>query len=420
MGISGQPEQTNRTDVRKLALLCAVVYFSGYVTRVTLAAVLVAVDANGFASQETAAFALSMMALFYGVGQLISGWLGDRLDPRYVVFAGLAVTSSCNVAAGLFGGSALVPVWAVNGFAQSLLWPPLVRIMATNMDRRSYDRTCAGVNIGALAGTVSVYLVSPLLIELAGIRSVFFASASVSTLLSVVWMVRAPRMGPAAGREENAIVRDGFAGARKYVLLVMIVCAALLFGSLRDGITNWMPVYLYDRFGIDSSSAILAGILIPLAGIAAYALTGFVHEKVLKNEMTCAAAVFAVGACAAAVLLLFGSGSAVLSAICLALAAGSTHGINLIIISVVPPYFARRGRVSLVAGVLNAFVYAGGAGATYGVSGLLAENGQEIYRILIICIAAAGGLLCLAASAFWKKRAPAEAENNALDKNAES
>ena len=392
-------EQNKRADVRKLALLCAAVYYSGYVTRVNLAAVLVAVETNGFSSQETAAFALSLMALFYGIGQLVSGWLGDRLDPRNVVFSGLVLTSVCNVAAG-------------NGFAQSLLWPPLVRIMATHMDRRSYDRTCAEVNIGALAGTMSVYLVSPLLITLAGIRSVFFVSASVSALLSVVWMIRAPRMRPGAGREENVIVRDGFAGIRKYVLLGMIVCTALLFGALRDGITNWMPVFLYDRFGIDPSSAILAGLLIPLAGIAAYALTGIVHEKVLKNEMACAAAVFAVGACAAAVLLLFGSGSAVLSAVCLAMAAGSTHGINLIIISVVPPYFARSGRVSLTAGVLNAFVYAGGAGATYGVSALLAESGQGIYQVLILCTAAAGGLLCLAASAFWKKRIPAEPDKS--------
>ena len=405
-------EQNKRADVRKLALLCAAVYYSGYVTRVNLAAVLVAVETNGFSSQETAAFALSLMALFYGIGQLVSGWLGDRLDPRNVVFSGLVLTSVCNVAAGLAGGSTLVPVWAVNGFAQSLLWPPLVRIMATHMDRRSYDRTCAEVNIGALAGTMSVYLVSPLLITLAGIRSVFFVSASVSALLSVVWMIRAPRMRPGAGREENVIVRDGFAGIRKYVLLGMIVCTALLFGALRDGITNWMPVFLYDRFGIDPSSAILAGLLIPLAGIAAYALTGIVHEKVLKNEMACAAAVFAVGACAAAVLLLFGSGSAVLSAVCLAMAAGSTHGINLIIISVVPPYFARSGRVSLTAGVLNAFVYAGGAGATYGVSALLAESGQGIYQVLILCTAAAGGLLCLAASAFWKKRIPAEPDKS--------
>ena len=404
-------EQKDRAAVRKLALLCTAVYFSGYVTRVNLAAVLVAVEASGFSSRETAVLALSLTALFYGAGQLVSGWLGDRFDPRNVVFAGLALTTVCNVAAGIAGGSALAPVWAVNGFAQSLLWPPLVRILATNLDKKSYERTAALVNTGALTGTMCVYLLSPLLIRFAGIRSVFFVSALVSAFLAVIWMIRAPHMPPSSGREEHPALNGGFSGIRKWVLLAMIVCTILIFGAQRDGITNWMPVYLSDRFGIDPSSAILSGVLIPLAGTAAYALTGFLHEKVLKNEMICGAAVFAAGACAAAGLVLFGSGSAVVSAVCLALVAGATHGINLIFISVVPPMLARRGRVSLTAGLFNAFVYAGGAAATYGVSALGGESGHGMYLLLILCTAAAGGLLCLAASALWKKRNPAEPEN---------
>lgn len=67
----------------------------------------------------------------YGIGQLLCGFLGDKFQPRKMIFTGLAATSLCNLLAALFPRmEVIIPLWCLNGFFQSMLWPPLVRIMA--------------------------------------------------------------------------------------------------------------------------------------------------------------------------------------------------------------------------------------------------------------------------------------------------
>ena len=40
-------------------------------------------------------------------------------------------------------------LWSINGFAQSLMWPPLVKIMATNLNSADYERACVRVSWGS-------------------------------------------------------------------------------------------------------------------------------------------------------------------------------------------------------------------------------------------------------------------------------
>ena len=52
---------------------------------------------------------------------------------------------------------------------------------------------------------------------------------------------------------------------------------------------------------------------------------------------------------------------------------GCMYGINLMLISRIPRYFAERGNISVVSGILNAATYAGSSLGTWG-SGAIAEN----------------------------------------------
>ena len=71
------------------------------------------------------------------------------------------------------------------------------------------------------------------------------------------------------------------------------------------------------------------------------------------------------------------------------------HGINLLLISCLPGRFARFGRVSTVAGLVNAFIYIGAASATYGFARISEPLGWGVTVLSWIVVAAVGILLAV-------------------------
>ena len=73
---------------------------------------------------------------------------------------------------------------------------------------------------------------------------------------------------------------------------------------------------------------------------------------------------------------------------------GAMHGVNLILISMLPPYYKKQGKTATVSGVLNACTYVGSAISTYGVARLSGTIGWNKTIFVWVIIAAAGTLLC--------------------------
>ena len=81
----------------------------------------------------------------------------------------------------------MLSIWCVNGFAQSFMWPPLVRLMSVLLSDEEYKKASAKVSWGSSIGTIAVYLISPLLISLFGWKSVFIFSAVCGAVMIFVW-----------------------------------------------------------------------------------------------------------------------------------------------------------------------------------------------------------------------------------------
>ena len=75
----------------------------------------------------------------YGAGQIISGLLGDKINPKKLITWGLAASALMNFAVPLCKSPAgITAVWCVNGFAQALMWPPIVRIFSEYLTPSRY------------------------------------------------------------------------------------------------------------------------------------------------------------------------------------------------------------------------------------------------------------------------------------------
>lgn len=392
----------NKRQVTRLMLLFMTTYLISYLTRVNYAAVVTEIaDAEGIL-RSVASLALTGSAVTYGVGQLLSGWLGDRIQPRTLVFCGLLTTLLTNLLIPLCGAAyQMTAVWCVNGLAQAFMWPPLVRLMSTLFSQTDYKRACVVVSWGSSLGTILVYLASPLCIRLAGWRSVFFVSAAAAAAMAAVWVRKCPRVVPALP-EKPVDMAPTRAFPWSPMLAVVLFCIVLQ-GSLRDGVTTWLPSLLSDAFGLGNETSILSGVVLPVFGMAAFQLASVVYRRAVHNELTLAGLLFAGGALSVLLLALFHADGAVFSVAAAALLTGCMHGVNLMLICMLPPYYAGYGRISLVSGMFNACTYIGSAASAYGMAAFSESFGWDSTILLWFAVALTGGALCFVFSRQWGK-----------------
>ncbi len=401
-----------RAEARRLTLLCAAVYFCSYLTRLDYGAVMVEmVRAEGF-SRVDASAALTGLFITYGFGQLISGYLGDRVKPQLLIFFGLIACGLMNLLIPFCSSPAwMTVVWSVNGLAQAMMWPPLVRIMSQHMTESEYKVATVHVSWGSSLGTIVIYLMIPLLLKVSSWRGVFYCAAAVGMGMAAFWMARYGRVERTLPLQEQAAPADepgdagkSGGGLRALMPLLAIMMGVIICqGTLRDGITTWMPTYLADTYHMESGKSILTGVLLPLFGMVCYQIVLWMNRKLVKNELQCAAIIFGVGLVSLLALRLLHAHSFALSVLILAFAVASMHGVNLIMTCMTPKYLAGSGKISMISGLLNACTYIGSALSMYGVALIADRFGWTVTESLWCAVALLGTLCAAACVPKWGK-----------------
>lgn len=409
-------EKNVRSGGKLLVALACLVYFTSYLTRLNFGAVLVEfLNATGL-SEDIGGLIGSALFFSYGFGQLVSGFLGDRLPPERIILVGICTTAVCNV---LFPflpeGWMFVVIWAVNGLAQAMFWPPLIRILAANFKGEGYAAAASAVITVSQLTNIAIYLAVPAAIVTLGWRYVFFIPAAVAVAVGVVWVIfYAPAVS--ACKRQNASETDAKTekgtpeNTKEPLLPLLLSCGMPLIlvaiasqGFLRDGITTWMPSVLTALYGLGEASSILMSVMLPIFGILAIYGVAFLYRRFLRNEVIGAAIFFLTGAvCSVLLYFTFGVGAAFM-VVFGSLLVGLMHGINLLLISYIPGRFASRGIVSTVSGITNAATYIGSTLSSY-LFAVLAQNIGWSYTILFwagVCLL--GALACFFALRRWNR-----------------
>ncbi len=401
----------HRPTANLLAWLCALTYLGSYMTRVNFAAV--TVDIMKDMSCEKSAISAVTTALFisYGVGQLVSGKLCDKFQPHKIASLGLLSSVILNF---LIPFCTTIPqmtaVWFINGLAQAMMWPPIVKIMATYLHTNDYQRASVIVSWGGMGGTVVVYLVSSLCITISGWRTVFYICAGVTMAIWALWSIAYPRLISRAEQSEAENLPTGATESPAptltmprtlYFVLIPILLISVVQGALRDSITTWLPNYIVETFDMGDSIAVLSGVIIPIVNMAIYPIVLKFYRRFFTNELVCAATIFVLST-ALAVLLYFTYASvAIVGVLLLALICATMHAINFLIIALVPKRFSRFGNVGTISGLLNSFVYVGSSISIWGIARIAETWGWQM-TIAVWGIAAAVGIgLCLSVARKW-------------------
>ncbi len=409
-----------RTEARRagvLILLCCAVYFMSYITRHNYAAALAEIVADMGISKQQGSYAVTGMFITYGVGQLLSGWLGDKLPPRWVIFGGLAATGLCNLGMSLLPNiTSMTVLWCLNGVAQAMLWPPLVRIMAENLSGEDYRRASVLVSIAASCGSILVYLMVPACIALSGWRLSFLLPAVLSILTAAIWTIAEPKYESKTVQARKVSQTASEKGVMRRAIylsgLIPIMVGIVLQGMLRDGITTWMPTYITEVYHLQTGASILTTVALPIFSILSISAASALQRKV-KSDLNASALLFGLAFAASGVLYFGIRAGAVLSVVCMTLITGCMHGINMLLISRLPAYFQKYGRVSTISGILNTFTYVGSAISAYGFAAFADRYGWNFTILLWAGIALLGTVFLTLSCKRWNRFAKSVSKEQA-------
>ena len=389
--------------------LCSLVYFVSYFSRKDFAAVMEGMISDFVIERSLAGLALTMLFIFYGAGQLISGYLGDKFKPSYIIMFGLSTTALCNLCMPLVSSDALmVAIWGVNGFAQAMLWPPIVKILSAHLEHEQYVTANVIVTSAAHVSTILLYLYAPLCLKFMNWKMVFFTSSALALLALGIFIIALSFVLPKEPTV-SVVKKSSVAASNEPVMrlfkktgVIPIFVCIVMCGFLRDGIESWLPTLYAEAFNRDPEESILVAVILPIFSILSVSFIKAVHKvKVFNNEATGTALLFGVAVVLCVPLAFFISISAVwarvISLFLTAFICAAMHGINFLLISCIPGRFARYGRASTVSGVTNSCIYIGAAIATYGIALVSEEMGWTVTVISWIAIAIVGIVMTIPA-----------------------
>lgn len=387
------------------------VYASSYFIRTCYGASIAAIVDEGMFGKGQVGLIGTVFFVCYGVGQLISGLVGDKINPFYMIlFGSFAGALSCFAMSVANTLALMMIIWALNGFFQSMLWSPILRIFSETIDSGLRKNAILNVSLSLPVGTICAYLVSTVIIKFLSWKYIFvcggfcilFAAAFVFFVFLYTKRDIQKTTVPTV-RQKDEKGKSSFFSLATVSGLFIIAVPSFLHGMMRDGITNWVPTMIGETYSISPSMSVLLTILLPIFNaFGAYAVTP-IYKKFRENEMKTAGFVGAIVVIPLFLLLFNGKISVFVILILLALTTSIMYALNYLIISLVPVRFSKYAATSTVSGVLNSAAHIGAAVSSYGFGAVAQKFGWTVVVLLWLVSAMMIFVFSLLSNKKWKK-----------------
>ena len=297
--------------------------------------------------------------LGYALGLLLIIPLGDKVANHRILRFDFLVMIGSLIAVAMSGSLwLLIAASFLVGFTSMIphLFVPMTARLATDENRgRSIGIVMSGLLIGVLGSRV----LSGIIGEIFGWRTVFYLAATMMTALFVLLTLKLPRLDPTYEGSYFELMRSiGHYFKKEPRLRLAALRGALCFGAFSAFWTT-LVFLMEDNFGYGSSVAGLFGLL-GIGGALAAAQVGKLNDRMSKNKIVVAAIAVMI---ASWIVFVFSGKSIigiVVGVILIDLAQQALHITNQNIILVKNP--EARNRINTV--YMVSF-FLGGAGGTF-------------------------------------------------------
>ncbi len=368
----------------RLFFLCAITYVIALFGRLSYSSVMAEIIVQEGLTKAQAGLIGTALCSVYGVFQIFSGMIGDKVSPKKLIFTGVMGSGILNLFMGLSSTYNLMLIlWAINGVFQSFVWSPVARIFAEMMPPSYRKKACSNAAITYPLATVIIYFTASIMLGSFGWRSVFLISSVLMITVSFFWLFRMnwyQKQTQDNGETETVSLSEqeqSSSGSLFQLMMVsgviFAVVGALSHGMLRDGIQSWVPSLMTENFHFDTSLSVALAIILPLLNISGVFITKAIAKHHIHNELNGSAGFFVVTILSLLVLFFVCGNNAILSLVMMTIASTCMVGSNIMLINLMPIHFGAIGRSSSITGVLNCSAYLGSSLSSYGI-GVVADH----------------------------------------------
>ena len=265
-----RPERVQRpvttAEWRVLALLVLSVCLN-YIDRTSFAAAAPAISAEFQISPSHLGLILSAFFWLYPPFQIVSGWLVDRFDVRWVLGIGFVLWSVVTGLTGFAGSAAtLLMIRVALGATESPAYPSYGKIIASTFPENRRGICNSLIEVGNQVGPALATVLGGLVVSAFGWRVLFFSISLVGLLWLPAWIIWGPRRIPRA----RTVERRGGPSFRD--ILRQPSAWGTFFGLFAINyvwifLVTWLPSYLVmERHFSTKMMAIFASV--PFWGLA--------------------------------------------------------------------------------------------------------------------------------------------------------
>ena len=375
-----------------LGALCSISYFAVYIARNILGAVTPNILSSGAFTADDIGTMSSVYFAAYAIGQLINGFVGDRIKAKYMISGGLILAGVTNFIFPYMSGNVLgaTCVYGLTGFSLAMIYAPMTKIVSENTEpiyavRCSFGYTFASFFATPTAGLLATFLAW---------GAVFTVSSSVLALMGIVafvfFTVFERRGIVKYGQYENKAREQGSIKVLFEHSIVRFTFISVITGVIRTSVIFWLPTYINQHLSFSEKEAtgIYTGAtfiisLMSLIAIVIYELFGRKRDFTIVVMFAVSVVFF---------FLTYLISSPWLNIVFIVLAIMASNGAAAILWSVYCPSLRDTGRVSTATGFLDFMSYMAAAVANKVFPGAVDSIGWG-NLILVWCGIVLAGLL---------------------------
>jgi phosphoglycerate transporter family protein len=244
---------------------------------------------------------LSAATIVYAFSKFLSGVVGDRANPRYLLGIALLFSAVINLFFGL-GASIgfFTALWALNSLFQGVGVPPCTRLLTYWYSPREIGRAWGVWNSSHQIGSAVIAISAGFLVTHYGWRSAFWVPAIVG-IVGAFWLMNRLADSPESMglppievyKEQVERPADGPGVPfreifRRHILAnpgVWVVSVANFFVYVvRIGIVSWAPKYLLEAKGFTLVQASISLAAFEVAGIFGAYASGWLSDTVFRGR----------------------------------------------------------------------------------------------------------------------------------------
>ena len=203
--------KVQKSQAMLLVFLGWLVYTVSYFGKVNYSANITQIIDFYYVSKAQAGAVPTFFFFSYGIGQVVNGLFCKKYNIKWMIFVSLITSGIVNFIIAVSTNFAIIKwLWLLNGFALSILWPTIIRLLSECMPQKMLGKSSVVMGTTVATGTLIIYGLSSLYALFNNFKLSFYTASFSIIFVAFVWLVLYNRLVASAKKEKSEDEQSAF------------------------------------------------------------------------------------------------------------------------------------------------------------------------------------------------------------------